>query len=122
MNVDTLTKEKFMLYLKERRSLDTKFGKTVVNKFVVHQEKNKVKTERLKERYATDDEYRERKQEMGRTYYAKKIASKKIVLPVVETVVVEKVEVEVIPDVVVSDTESEPIKRQTDMFKTMNLF
>ena len=70
--VDTITKDQFLEYLKARKSLDSKYGKTIISKFSVHQEKVKISNERQRDRYFNDDDYRSKLQEKSRARYVSK--------------------------------------------------
>ena len=76
--VDTITKDQFLEYLKARKSLDSKYGKTIISKFSVHQEKVKISNERQRDRYFNDDDYRSKLQEKSRARYDFMKSKKKV--------------------------------------------
>jgi len=74
-DIQTITKHMFLEYAKQRKSLDTEFGKPIVQKFKNKEESYEAQKERQKARYQErmkDPEYKAKQRERGRMYYARK--------------------------------------------------
>jgi hypothetical protein len=79
MSIEAITKEKFLLYLKQRKSLDKEFGRPIVQKYEVKKQQTDASMERAKirakERYNSDEEYRAKIKDKARARYQAKKAS-----------------------------------------------
>ena len=76
VDVDGITKEQFMTYLKKKKELDKEFGGTIVEKakqkMEAYDRQKKQQRDRYAELFGKDEEFTKKMKEKGRRAYEKK--------------------------------------------------